>query len=93
VHVAVGISLLSCLQAEIRATEFLKPPSWIFAYLVAAYYHCYDTRGVSAHKYSDVAVRILFLASVEQEIYHALMFFSCSPAIFRKSDQNVFLNS
>jgi len=41
------------------------------AYLLAAYYHCYDTSGVFAHKYSGVTVRISFLACVEQEIYHA----------------------
>jgi len=44
-------------------------------YLLAAYYHCYNTSGVSAHKDSGLAVRISFLASVEQEIYHA---FKCS---------------
>jgi len=27
--VVVGISLLSCVSAEICATEFTKPPSWI----------------------------------------------------------------
>jgi len=38
------------------------------AYLLAAYYHCYNTSGVSAHEFSGVAVKISFLASVEQEI-------------------------
>jgi len=43
------------------------------AYLLAAYYH-YCNSGVSAHEYSGVAVRISFLASVQQEIYHAFEF-------------------
>ena len=30
IGVAVGISLISCLQAEIHAFEVLRPPSWIF---------------------------------------------------------------
>ena len=28
--IAVGISLLSCVEAEIRATEFTEPTSWIY---------------------------------------------------------------
>jgi len=53
------------------------------AYLLAAYYHCYDTGGVSAHEYSGVAVRISFLASVEQEIYYAFKFFTVYIYNFR----------
>jgi len=36
----------------------------------------YDTSGVSAHEYSGVTVNILFIASVEQEIYHAFKVFT-----------------
>jgi len=46
------------------------------AYLLAAYYHCYDTSGVSQHVHLGVAVKISFLASVEQEINHAFEFFT-----------------
>jgi len=71
--VDVEISLLSCVQAEICATEFSKPPSWI-SDLLAAYYHCYNTSGVTAYEYSGIVVRISFLANVEQKIYHAFAF-------------------
>jgi len=84
--VAVGIVLLSCVYAEICATKFSKPPSWIsnFAYLLAAYYNCCNTSGgVSAHEYSGVAVRISFLASVEQEIYYAFKFLTVFIYNFR----------
>jgi len=53
------------------------------AYVLAAYYHCFNTSGVSAHEYSGVAVRISFLASVEQEIYHAFKFFTIFIYNFR----------
>jgi len=43
---------------------------------LAAYYHCYHTSGASAHEYLGNAVRISFLASVEQEIYQAFKFFT-----------------
>jgi len=46
------------------------------AYLIAAYYNCYNTSGVPAHDYSGVAVRISFLASIEQEIYYEFKFFT-----------------
>jgi len=57
------------LNSQSRHLGFLTS-----AYLLAAYYHCYNTSGVSAHEYSGVAVGILFLASVEQEIYHTFQF-------------------
>jgi len=44
------------------------------AYILAAYFHCYNTSGVSAHEYSGVAVRNSILASVEQKINHAFKF-------------------
>jgi len=79
--VAVGISLLSCVSTEICAVEFSKPPSGISdsAYLLAAHYHCCNTSEVYAHVYSGVAVRILFLASVEHEICNA---FKCSLFLY-----------
>jgi len=46
------------------------------SYLLAAYYHCYDTSGVSAHEYFGVELRTSFLASVEQEIYCAFKSFT-----------------
>ena len=30
IGIAVGISLISCLEAEIHAFEVWRPPSWIF---------------------------------------------------------------
>ena len=30
IGIAVGISLISCLEAEIHTFEVLRPPSWIF---------------------------------------------------------------
>jgi len=124
---AVGISLLSCIRAEINVNSYLlpvigcylwfttcpcrhgtvfsvvypccrTPKIWVWpldfrcyhvyklrfvqlnfqsrhlvfqtsAYLLAAYYHCYNTSVVSARDYSGAAVRIPFLASVQQEIY------------------------
>jgi len=56
---------------QIRHLGFLTS-----AYLLAAHYHCYNTCRVSAREFSGVAVRILFLAGVEQEIYYAFKFFT-----------------
>jgi len=55
------------------------------AYLLAAYYHCYNSSGVSTHEYLGVAVRISFIASVEQEIYHAFKFLTVFIYNFRFS--------
>ena len=40
--IAIEISLLSCVKAEIRITEFTEPPSWIydFRYLLPANQAC-----------------------------------------------------
>ena len=35
---AIGISLMSCLRAEIHAFQVFRPPSWIFPLLVRT--HC-----------------------------------------------------
>jgi len=53
------------------------------AYLLAAYYHCYNTSGVSAHEYSGVVVWISFPASVQQELYHAFKLFTALIYNFR----------
>ena len=37
IGIAVEISLISCLEAEIHAFEVLRPPSWIFPLPVCLY--------------------------------------------------------
>jgi len=53
------------------------------AYLLAVYYHCYNTSGMSTHEYSGLAVRISFLAIVKQEINHVFKFFTVFIYNFR----------
>jgi len=65
--VTVGISLLLCVYAEMCATEFSKPSSWIydFSLLNRSFYHFSNTSRVSAQEFSGVSVKMSFLASVE----------------------------
>ena len=63
---AVGISLLSCVQAKVYVFEVLRPPFWIFHWL-----HLADSPVVPLEWPSSklgVAVGSLFLSRLEVEI-------------------------
>ena len=70
-HVAVGISLLSCLQAEIHAFEFWSPPSWLFPLPVWSPSLPIGSSGLLDSHYTSlvaVAVGISYLSSLEAEL-------------------------
>ena len=71
--IAVGISLLSCVQAEVYAFEVQRPPSWIFHFwLLTSDYHQCNTSGMSAAENVGAAVRSLFPTSAELKKYYML---------------------
>ena len=71
IGIAVGISLISCLEAEIHAFEVFWPPSWIFPLLVWSPSLSISSSGLLDPQYTSlvaVAVRISYLSSLGAEL-------------------------
>ena len=69
--IAVGISLISCLEAEIHAFEVWRPPSWIFPLPVRSPSFPIDSSGLLDPHYTSlvaVAVGISYLSSLGVEL-------------------------
>ena len=68
---AVGISLISCLEADIHAFEVLRPPSWIFPLTVRSHSLLIGSSGLLDPHYTilvAVAVGISYLSSLGAEL-------------------------
>ena len=68
---AVGISLLSCLGAEIHAFGVGRPPSWIFPLPVWSHSHVMSPNGKLDPENIGIAVGISLISRLRAEI-HAL---------------------
>ena len=71
IGIAVEISLISCLEAEIHALEVWRPPSWMFPLTVWSPSLPIGSRGLLDSQYTSlvaVAVGISYLSSVEAEL-------------------------
>ena len=66
---AVGISLISCLGAEIHAFEVWRPPSWIFPLPVRSHSILMSPNGKLDPKNIGVAVEISLISCHEAEIH------------------------
>ena len=61
---AVGISLISCLETEIHALEVKRPPSWIFPLPVLSHSIRISYSGMLDLKNGGFAVGILVMSCV-----------------------------
>ena len=69
--VAVGIALISNVQAQIHAFEFDRPPSWIFPLPVQSHSILMSLKGKLDTENLGIAVGISLMSCLEAEI-HAL---------------------
>ena len=71
IGIAVGISLISCLEAEIHAFEVWRPPSWIFPLPVWLPSSPIGSSGLLDPQYTilvAVAIGISYLSSLGAEL-------------------------
>ena len=68
---AVGVSLISCLEAEIHAFEVRRPPSWLLPLPVWSHSILMSLNGKLDTKNIGIAVGISLISRLEAEI-HAL---------------------
>lgn len=71
IGIAVGISLISCLEAVIHAFEVLRPPSWIFPLPVWSHSLPIGYSGLLDPQYINlvaVAVGFSYLSSLGAEL-------------------------
>ena len=66
---AVGISLISCLEAEIHAFEVGRPPCWIFPLPVWSHSLLICYNGKLDPRNIGIAVGILWISGLEAEIH------------------------
>ena len=67
--IAVGISLISCLEAEIHAFEVWRPPSWIFAFPVPSHSILMSPNGKLDPENIGIAVGFSLISCLEAEIH------------------------
>ena len=67
--IAVGISLISCLGAEIHAFEVQRPPSWIFTIPVRSHSLLVCPNGKLDPENIGIAVGISLIYCLEAEIH------------------------
>ena len=67
--IAVGISLISCLGAEIKAFEVERPPSWIFPFPVWSHSLFVCLNGKQDPENIGIAVGILLISCLGAEIH------------------------
>jgi hypothetical protein len=69
IDVAVGISLIPCLEAEIHAFEVQRPPSWIFPLPVRSHSILMSPNGKLDPENIGVAVGIPLISCLEAKIH------------------------
>ena len=69
IGIAVGISLISCLKAEIHAFEVQRPPSWIFLLPVWSHSLLMSPNGKLDPKNIGITVKISLISCLEAEIH------------------------
>ena len=69
IGIAVGISLISCLGAEIHAFEVKRPPSWIFPLPVQPYSILMSPNGKLDPESIGIAVGISLISCLGTEIH------------------------
>ena len=69
IGIAVGISLISCLEAEIHAFEVWRPPSWIFAFPVPSHSILMSPNGKLDPENIGIAVGFSLISCLEAEIH------------------------
>ena len=67
--VAVGIALISSVQAEIHAFEVWRPPSWIFPFPVCSHSILMSRNGELDPENIGIAVGISLISCLEAEIH------------------------
>ena len=67
IGIAVGISLMSCLEAEIHAFEVLRSPSWIFPLPIRSHSILMSPNGMLDPKNMGVAVEISSISCLGAE--------------------------
>ena len=68
-YIAVGISLISCLQAEVHAFEMYRPPSWGFILPVRSHSILMSPNGKLDPKNIGITVGISLISCLEAEIH------------------------
>ena len=66
--VAVGSALISSVQAEIRAFEVYRPPSWIFPFPVCSHSNLMSSNGKPDPENIGIAVEISLISCLGTEI-------------------------
>ena len=67
--IAVGISLISCLEADIHAFEIKRPPSWIFPIPVGSHSLLVCPNGKLDPENIGIAVEISLISGLEAKIH------------------------
>ena len=67
--VAVGIALISCVQAKIHAFEIYWPPSWIFPLPVQSHNILMSPDGKLDPENIGITVEISLISCLEADIY------------------------